>query len=103
MANARGLGRGLVAMIDPTAAGPMLVDLELGRIVPNRRQPRTRIDESALADLTRSVAADGIVQPIVVRDRGDGTYELIAGERRWRAARAAGLRTIPAVSVLPQR
>jgi ParB family chromosome partitioning protein len=84
-------------MIDPTSAGPTLVDLDLGRIVPNARQPRRRLDEAALADLTRSVATDGVVQPIVVRDAGDGTYELIAGERRWRAAQAAGLRTIPAV------
>ena len=94
---ARGLGRGLVAMIDPAAAGPMLVELDLTRIVPNTRQPRRRIDEDALADLTRSIAVDGVIQPIVVRDRADGTFELIAGERRWRAAQAAGLRTIPAV------
>jgi ParB family chromosome partitioning protein len=84
-------------MIDPTAAGSTMLELDLSRIIPNARQPRRRLDEAALADLTRSVVSDGVVQPIAVRDRGDGTYELIAGERRWRAAQAAGLRTIPAV------
>lgn len=93
----RGLGRGLVAMIDPSSGGSSMVDLDVSRIVPNARQPRRRLDEGALADLTRSVASDGVVAPIAVRDRGDGTYELIAGERRWRAAQAAGLGTIPAV------
>jgi ParB family chromosome partitioning protein len=94
---ARGLGRGLAALIDPTAAEPRLFELDVDRIVPNARQPRRRFDEGALADLARSISADGVVQPVVVRDRGDGSYELIAGERRWRAAQAAGLHTIPAV------
>ena len=93
----RGLGRGLVAMIDPSSLGSTMLELDVSRIVPNTRQPRRRLDEAALAELTRSVASEGVVAPIAVRDRGDGTYELIAGERRWRAAQAAGLRTIPAV------
>jgi ParB family chromosome partitioning protein len=94
----RGLGRGLAALIDPTSAGtPRLLHLELDRIEPNPRQPRRHIDPDRLADLAASVRQDGIVQPVVVRDRHDGSYELIAGERRWRAARAAGLVTIPAV------
>jgi ParB family transcriptional regulator, chromosome partitioning protein len=101
---ARGLGRGLAGLIDPTAAGPILIDLDVDRIVPNHRQPRRRFDEASLVELTRSVAQDGVVQPVVVRERGDGQYELIAGERRWRAARAAGLVTIPAVvRVVDQR
>ena len=66
-------------------------------IEPNPRQPRRSIDAEALGELTRSIAADGVVQPVVVRERPDGRYELIAGERRWRAARPPGLTTIPAV------
>ena len=99
MANpgARGLGRGLVAMLDPSTAAQPYVQLPVDRVDPNPRQPRRNIDGEALAALTRSIAADGVVQPIVVRERPDGRYELIAGERRWRAAIAAGLTTIPAV------
>jgi ParB family transcriptional regulator, chromosome partitioning protein len=94
---ARGLGRGLVAMLDPSTAAQPYVQLPVDRVDPNPRQPRRTIDGEALAALTRSIAADGVVQPIVVRERPDGRYELIAGERRWRAAIAAGLTTIPAV------
>jgi ParB family transcriptional regulator, chromosome partitioning protein len=94
---ARGLGRGLVAMLDPSTAAQPYVQLPVDRVDPNPRQPRRNIDGEALAALTRSIAADGVVQPIVVRERPDGRYELIAGERRWRAAIAAGLTTIPAV------
>jgi len=94
---ARGLGRGLVAMLDPSTAAQPFVQLPVDRVDPNPRQPRRAIDAEALAALTRSIAADGVVQPIVVRERPDGRYELIAGERRWRAAIAAGLTTIPAV------
>ena len=99
MANpgARGLGRGLVAMLDPSTAAQPYVQLPVDRVDPNPRQPRRNMDAEALAALTRSIAADGVVQPIVVRERPDGRYELIAGERRWRAAIAAGLTTIPAV------
>ena len=103
MANpgARGLGRGLVAMLDPSVATQPYVQLPVDRVEPNPRQPRRTIDPEALGSLTRSIAADGVVQPVVVRERPDGRYELIAGERRWRAAVAAGLTTIPARG--PQR
>jgi ParB family chromosome partitioning protein len=94
---ARGLGRGLVAMLDPSTAAQPYVQLPVDRVDPNPRQPRRTIDPEALASLTRSIATDGVVQPVVVRERPDGRYELIAGERRWRAAAAAGLTTIPAV------
>ncbi len=94
---ARGLGRGLVAMLDPSTAAQPFVQLPVDRVDPNPRQPRRSLDPEALAALTRSIAADGVVQPVVVRERADGRYELIAGERRWRAAMAAGLTTVPAV------
>ncbi len=74
-----------------------LAHLPLGAIRPNTRQPRGRIETEPLNGLTESVRAQGVVQPVLVRPLGDGTYELVAGERRWRAARAAGLATVPAV------
>jgi len=93
----RGLGRGLAALVAefPTGATSM-VELEIGQVRPNPRQPRRVFDDEAIQRLSESVKADGIVQPIVVRDVGDG-YEIVAGERRWRAARLAGLRTIPSI------
>jgi ParB family chromosome partitioning protein len=93
----RGLGRGLLALVDPDATGPGLVELSVDRIVANSRQPRTAFETEPLEGLARSIAADGVLQPVVVRDRGDGSYELIAGERRLRAARHAGLATVPAI------
>jgi ParB family chromosome partitioning protein len=83
-------------MIDPTTARAML-EVDVERIVPNPRQPRRRLASEPLDELARSIAADGLLQPLVVRDLEDGTYELIAGERRWRAARAAGLVRVPVV------
>jgi ParB family chromosome partitioning protein len=74
-----------------------LAHLPVGAVRPNARQPRGRIAPEPLNGLTDSVRAQGVVQPILVRPLGDGTYELVAGERRWRAARAAGLATVPAV------
>jgi ParB family chromosome partitioning protein len=74
-----------------------LVYLAVGSVEPNRRQPRTNLSGESVSRLAESVRAQGVVQPIVVRAAGDGRYELIAGERRWRAAKAAGLPTIPAV------
>jgi ParB family chromosome partitioning protein len=71
--------------------------LAVGSIEPNRRQPRRTVNGEAINRLAESVRAQGVVQPVVVRPASDGRYELIAGERRWRAARAAGLPTIPAV------
>jgi ParB family chromosome partitioning protein len=93
----RGLGRGLEALVGGAGSEPELAHLPLDLIRPNERQPRRRFDQEAAALLADSVRADGVLQPIVVRPRPDGTYELIAGERRWRAAHAAGAATIPAV------
>jgi ParB family chromosome partitioning protein len=72
-------------------------DLPIGTISPNRRQPRTQFDEESLAALTASVRELGVLQPVLVRATGGGAYELIAGERRWRAAKRAGLSLIPAI------
>jgi ParB family chromosome partitioning protein len=72
-------------------------DLPVGAISPNQRQPRTQFDEEALAALTASVRELGVLQPVLVRATGGGAYELIAGERRWRAAKRAGLSLIPAI------
>jgi ParB family chromosome partitioning protein len=92
----RGLGRGLGALLPAEEAGPSaLREAAVGRIRPNPRQPRRAFDEEELAALTASVAALGILQPLLVRDAGGGDLELIAGERRWRAARRAGLATVP--------
>ena len=99
MARRSGLGRGLSALI-PTEAQRdrgALVELPIGAIQPNPRQPRAHLDEEALAALTASVREVGILQPVLVRQVSEHQYELIAGERRWRAARRAGLATVPAV------
>jgi len=72
-------------------------ELPVGSISPNRRQPRTQFDEESLASLTASVRELGVLQPVLVRATGGGAYELIAGERRWRAAKRAGLSLIPAI------
>jgi ParB family chromosome partitioning protein len=93
----RGLGRGLELLIGPAAAGGELVQLPVGSIRPNRRQPRRRLDAETVSELAESVRIQGVVQPVLVRPDGEGRYELIVGERRWRAARAAGLATIPAL------
>jgi ParB family chromosome partitioning protein len=93
----RGLGRGLEVLIGGAASAPELVQVPLGSIQPNARQPRRRFDAEGISELADSVRAQGLVQPIVVRPTKDGGFELIAGERRWRAARAAGLATIPAL------
>ncbi|GAA5037893.1 ParB/RepB/Spo0J family partition protein [Microbacterium fluvii] len=77
--------------------GARLVHIDPHAIVPNPRQPRTNFDEEDLAELVHSVREFGVLQPVVVRDKGDGTYELIMGERRTRASREAGLTSIPAV------
>lgn len=97
------LGRSLEALMssgsvaeDP-AAGGVLQDVAVDRLVSGRHQPRRHFDEEALAELAASIFAQGVVQPIVVRPLDDGRFEIVAGERRWRAAQRAGLRTIPAV------
>lgn len=76
---------------------PELVHLPVETIHPNPRQPRRRFEPEAAAGLASSIGRQGVLQPIVVRRRGEGGFELIAGERRWRAARAAGVATLPAV------
>jgi ParB family transcriptional regulator, chromosome partitioning protein len=111
-----GLGKGLSALIPPnpasgagtagsgndgtgdgtSAEGARLTDLPIDSIVPNPNQPRVHFDEESLSDLSSSIRELGVLQPILVRPAGDG-YELLAGERRWRAARRAGLAVIPAV------
>src|SRR5919201_2307602 len=90
----RGIGRGLAAIIpETTVEGPELRDLPLDLIRPNPAQPRTRFDPASISSLAASIADAGIVQPLIVRPLADGRYELIAGERRWRAAREAGVQT----------
>ncbi len=106
------LGKGLSALIAPRAtrletAGSeprqandrrdALPRIPLDSIAPNPRQPRAAIDDATLAELADSIRTTGLLQPIVVRSMGDGRYELVAGERRWRAARLAGLTDIPAL------
>jgi ParB family chromosome partitioning protein len=95
--NKRGLGRGLGALLSSTPAeGDALVDVAIDQIEPNPLQPRKSFKSSSLEELAGSIRASGVIQPIIVRQAGDG-YQLIAGERRWRAARLAGLERIPAI------
>jgi ParB family chromosome partitioning protein len=93
----RGLGRGLEVLLGGTEGAAELAQLPVDAIRPNPRQPRKRFDSDAGNGLAESVRSQGVVQPVIVRSRAAGGYELIAGERRWRAARAAGLNTVPAV------
>jgi ParB family chromosome partitioning protein len=98
----RGMGRGLEAILsvsgEAAAAQPQeLRELPVELISPNPKQPRRRFDEQALAALAGSLGESGVLQPVLVRPKVGGTYELIAGERRWRAARMAGLDAIPAL------
>jgi ParB family chromosome partitioning protein len=95
----RGLGSGLAAILPEavTEDAGELRELPIELIKPNPNQPRTKIDPDALAGLASSIEANGVVQPLLVRPLPDGSYELIAGERRWRAAQAAGLAKVPAV------
>jgi ParB family transcriptional regulator, chromosome partitioning protein len=98
-ATKRGIGRGLAAILPETTvegAGE-LRELPIELIKPNPNQPRTKIDPESLAGLASSIEANGVVQPLLVRPLADGSYELIAGERRWRAATSAGLAKVPAV------
>lgn len=92
----RGLGRGLEVLLGE-AGQPELIHLPVESIHPNPRQPRRRFEPEAAAGLASSISLQGVLQPIVVRRRSEGGFELIAGERRWRAARAAGVATLPAV------
>jgi ParB family chromosome partitioning protein len=79
------------------AASSELAQIPVGSIRPNSRQPRRRLDAERIDELAESIRAQGLVQPVVVRSSPEGGYELIAGERRWRAARVAGLATVPAL------
>jgi ParB family chromosome partitioning protein len=92
-----GLGRGLDALIPRAAQASDIPEIPVERIARNPHQPRSRFDEAETADLAASIGLHGVLQPIVVRATADGGYELIAGERRLRAARIAGLTHIPAV------
>ncbi|MGZ6299414.1 MAG: ParB/RepB/Spo0J family partition protein [Candidatus Limnocylindria bacterium] len=97
MAKTFGLGRGLDALIPRAALTSEIPEIPLERIARNPHQPRNRFDEAETAELAASIVLHGVLQPIVVRATADGAYELIAGERRLRAARLAGLTHIPAV------
>jgi ParB family chromosome partitioning protein len=94
-----GMGRGLAAILPETAAGAVgeLRELPVGLVKPNPSQPRTQFDQEALDALASSIETSGVVQPLLVRPLHDGSYELVAGERRWRAAQQAGLDKVPAV------
>jgi ParB family chromosome partitioning protein len=108
----KALGRGLSALIteenatndkaqtiqnihEIASTGSLEIDIDL--VTPNPEQPRTRFSEESLEELTQSIRSNGIVQPIVVRKKQDGRFEIVAGERRWRASQRAGLQKIPAV------
>ena len=102
MAEPRGMGRGLAALLTPStttggAGDRDLRQLPVEQITPNPRQPRKEFDEASLVALAGSLGERGVLQPVLVRPSPGGTYELIAGERRWRAARLAGLETVPAL------
>jgi len=111
VAKKRGLGRGLEALLGPKAAAEapaleatpqdVLRHLPVDSLAPGRYQPRKTMDDGKLAELAESIKAQGVIQPIVVREVGHGTggktYEIIAGERRWRATQLAGLTEIPVV------
>jgi ParB family transcriptional regulator, chromosome partitioning protein len=102
----RGMGRGLAAILPESGAGGEvgeLRELPVELIKPNPKQPRTRFDGEALAGLAASIESSGVVQPLLVRPLHDGSYELIAGERRWRAAQQAGLEKVPAIVRDPEQ
>jgi ParB family chromosome partitioning protein len=102
----RGIGRGLAAILpEVTTAEEVgeLRELPVEAIKPNPKQPRTRFDPEALAGLASSIEESGVVQPLLVRPLHDGGYELIAGERRWRAAQQAGLAKVPAIVRDPEQ
>jgi ParB family chromosome partitioning protein len=95
------LGRGLSALIPDAPApapaqGERALEVDVDRLRPNKFQPRTQMDEGGIEELARSIKSNGVIQPIVVRKAGDG-YEIVAGERRWRASQRAGLLKVPVV------
>ena len=91
------MGRGLGAILPETTSGPDMRELPIELVKPNPGQPRSRFDEDALQALSESIKASGVVQPLIVRSLSDGSYEIIAGERRWRAAHLAGVEKVPVV------
>ena len=102
MAKKKGLGKGLDALFLDNAAEELsgasnAQKLKLSEIEPNKNQPRKNFDEEALAELAHSIELHGIIQPLLVRPMLDGSYQLVAGERRWRASRLAGLTEVPVV------
>ncbi len=100
MIKPKGLGRGLDALLGADSTAPAreaLLTLPVGRIRPGKYQPRTRMDQQALAELAASIRVQGLMQPLLVRPVDRESYELIAGERRWRAAQMAGLAEVPAL------
>jgi len=100
MSKHKGLGRGLDALLgggSRTKSDGDLADLAVGSLRPGKYQPRTRMDQASLAELAESIRVRGILQPVVVRPVDGGNYEILAGERRWRAAQIAGLASIPAL------
>jgi ParB family chromosome partitioning protein len=92
----RGLGRGLGALI-PRAPNSGFRDIPVEAISPNPQQPRTNFDEQELAELAQSIREHGVLQPVLVSQQPDGSFQLITGERRWRAVHLAGLPTVPAM------
>lgn len=92
-----GLGRGLDSLFNANSEETLSTEVMLSQIEPNRDQPRKDFDEQALNELAESIREHGLLQPILVRSKPSGGYEIIAGERRWRASRIAGLRTVPVV------
>lgn len=105
MAKERGLGKGLGALLGEDAVlqdqkeGQGSLLLPISQVQPGLNQPRKRFEEEALADLSDSIRIHGIIQPLTVRRLGSGYYQIIAGERRWRAAKLAGLKEVPAVVI----
>ncbi|NCC87512.1 MAG: ParB/RepB/Spo0J family partition protein [Clostridia bacterium] len=101
MAKKGGLGKGLDALFTENAveniSGTSAVKLRLNEIEPNKEQPRKTFDEKALGELAQSIERNGVLQPLLVRPMHDGSYQLVAGERRWRASRIAGLVEVPVV------
>jgi ParB family transcriptional regulator, chromosome partitioning protein len=97
VANRRGLGKGLEVLLGGNQAGIELLDLPVDAVHANPKQPRRRFDGEAGTGLAESVKRQGVIQPLIVRSRAAGGYEIVAGERRWRAAREAGLASVPAI------
>jgi ParB family transcriptional regulator, chromosome partitioning protein len=94
----KGLGRGLDALLPPgTLDSKRILEIGITHLKPNKRQPREIMKDEAIDELVLSIKAHGILQPILAHSVGDGNYEIIAGERRWRAAQRAGLSTVPVI------